>query len=221
MSLPRGTDLHYAKNVNDHYFSNSDAATPAEQHLLHLNLRGHDAQMWVSDRVFSAQRLDIGTEQLLHALPPLPAQGNILDLGCGWGPIAVGCGLESPEAKVWAVDVNDRALALCQQNAEINGAGNVHALRPGDALAEVEAADIRFRAIVSNPPVRIGKKAMHELLLTWLPYLEPDGDAWFVMGKNLGADSFLKWLEAQGFRADKYSSRKGFRIIHARQRLVK
>ena len=172
--------------------------------------------MRVSSRVFSASQLDLGTRQLLEIAPDLPEDGTFLDLGCGWGPIATIMSLESPSAAVWAVDVNSRALDLTQRNAQANGASGVRALKADEALAASQESDTRFDVIWSNPPVRIGKDAMHEMLLTWLGMLAPTGVAYLVVQRNLGADSLITWLNGQGLRASKYASKKGFRIIEVR-----
>lgn len=182
---------------------------------MNVSLRGNPVQMWVSNRVFSSNHLDKGTEQLLYSVPPLPQAGPVLDLGCGWGAISIASALECPEAPIWAVDVNERALALCEQNAKVNKASNVKVLQADEALALAKQQNIAFQTIISNPPVRIGKDALHGLIRSWLPFLAQDGTAWFVMSKNLGADSFMKWLRSEGLTVTKFASRKGFRIIQA------
>ncbi len=199
--------------MTEHYFSTDHGPEPAEKRLLRIDVRGRDLQMWVSDRVFSTTRLDPGTKELLKVLPSPPEQGTFLDLGCGWGPVAVSLALERPEASVWAVDVNQRALTLTLQNAETNGAPNVRVMDAAQALEEARSTGKRFDLIVSNPPVRIGKSAMHDMLSAWLELLRSGGEAWLVIGKNLGGDSLLKWLISEGFAAEKVASRKGYRII--------
>ena len=124
--------------------------------------------------------------------------------------------LESPNATVWAVDVNSRAVDLTQRNAQSNGASRVRALKAEEALASSQKSDTRFDVIWSNPPVRIGKDAMHEMLLAWLGRLAPTGVAYLVVQRNLGADSLITWLNGQGFQASKFASKKGFRIIEVR-----
>ncbi|MFT0761693.1 methyltransferase [Actinomyces sp. F1_1611] len=197
--------------MTEHYYSEAPLPTEDELRLLPVSVRGRDLRMWVSSHVFSTGRLDPGTRELLRALPELPAEGTFLDLGCGWGPVAVTAALESPAAKVWAVDVNPRALELTRRNARENGAENVHAALADEAWKQ--STDVRFDRILSNPPVRIGKAAVQELVDRWLSRLAPTGEAWLVMGKNLGGDSLLKWLQGRGYEAVKHSSRKGYRII--------
>ncbi len=160
--------------------------------------------------VFSGDRLDVGTAVLLDAVPAPPARGELLDLGCGWGPIAASLALRSPDARVWAVDVNARALSLVERNAELLSLSNIVPSMP-----ERVPADVRFDAIWSNPPIRIGKRQLHELLETWIPRLAPGATAWLVVQKHLGADSLLRWLQERfdGFDVERADSRKTYRII--------
>ncbi len=158
--------------------------------------------------VFSHGRLDTGTAVLLRSPRPLPSTGSALDLGCGAGPIAVTMALREPGLQVWAVDVNERARALCAANATAAGAGNVVVAAPDEV-----PADIAFDAIWSNPPIRIGKDALHELLLTWLARLAPDGAATLVVQKHLGADSLQRWLTESGYPTSRAASAKGYRVL--------
>ena len=162
--------------------------------------------------VFARGQLDAGTSLLLRADPPLVPAGDVLDLGCGAGPIALTMARRAPGVTVWAVDVNQRALELCRANADANGITNIRALAPDDVPAEV-----RFGSIWSNPPIRIGKAALHELLLRWLPRLTPEGIATLVVQKHLGADSLQHWLTAQGYPAERAVSKAGYRLLSVRR----
>jgi 16S rRNA (guanine1207-N2)-methyltransferase len=158
--------------------------------------------------VFSRDGVDPGTKLLLLEAPTLPRTGDVLDLGCGYGAIAVAMARRSPSATVWAVDVNRRALALTAANAEAAGCTNVRAVEPDEVPKEV-----RFAAIWSNPPIRIGKDALHGLLSTWLGCLAVGGKAILVVQKHLGADSLARWLEEQGFGVTRLTSRMGYRLL--------
>ena len=158
--------------------------------------------------VFSPGRLDPGTRLLLEEAPRPPARGDLLDLGCGYGPVACVLAARSPGAAVWAVDVNGRALELCARNARTAGLANVRCLSPGDA-----SLPARFAAVWSNPPVRIGKEALHALLSGWLGRLEPAGHAYLVVGRNLGADSLHRWLAGQGWPVTRLAARSGYRLL--------
>ena len=212
--------------MTEQYFS-ADPSSKDVRRTIRVTLRGHEATAQVSNGVFSASRVDLGTSVLLRHAPEPPRTGDLLDLGCGWGPIALALALESPEARVTAVDVNERALDLTRVNAEANGCANVHVTQTDESGAPLPAAgqpagcepvddDAAFDAIWSNPPIRIGKEALHTLLMTWLPRLKPNGAAYLVVQRNLGSDSLIPWLAdalGEGFAVSKYASSKGFRII--------
>ena len=170
------------------------------------------AYTMLTDRgVFSHGHLDTGTSLLLREAPSPSSIGHVLDLGCGSGAIALALALRSPDSSVWAIDVNERARRLTAGNAERNGLPNVRVVAP----EEVPDA-VRFSTIWSNPPIRIGKAALHELLLRWLSRLTDDGCAVLVVQKHLGADSLQKWLIAEGFVCERIASRAGFRLLHCR-----
>lgn len=189
-----------------HYFHTPDK--PLVTHEFGATVFGNDLTFTAANGVFSGHRLDLGTSVLLREVDP-PESGRVLDLGCGVGTIAVGIAVASPGVTVDAVDVNDRALELTTINSRRHGvADRVRALRP-----EAVEPDASYDEIWSNPPIRIGKAALHELLLTWLPRLTPDGAAYLVVGKNLGGDSLQRWLTDQGHPTERVASAKGFRVF--------
>lgn len=194
----------------DHYFS---AAPQSEEssHPLTMTLAGREVTLSVPSGTFSADGLDRGTQVLLKTAPTPPTEGLFVDVGCGWGPIALSLGLHSPAATVWAVDVNERARNATRDNAKTLGLENVQVCSPEDFPRNV-AVDL----IWSNPPIRIGKAALHELLTTWLNRLGPKGEAWLVVAKQLGSDSLQRWLNEGGagaFVAERVDSDKGFRVL--------
>lgn len=192
----------------EHYFD-AEPNVAERRHDITVSVWGTERTYTTATGVFSHQGLDKATEILLrHSVPP-PHPATVLDLGCGWGPIA--CSLAAEGLTVWAVDVNERALQLTRENAERH-ALDVTACRPEDVPAE-----ITFDAIWSNPPIRIGKQALHDLLLTWLPRLSGSGEARLVVGKNLGADSLHRWLESEGYPTVREASEKGFRVLSVRR----
>ena len=190
---------------------------PENRRRIRARIWDRDYEFETADGVFSGDRLDPGTAVLLRTCPPPPAEGahRLLDLGCGFGPIGVALARECPGARVDAVDVNDRALALTRDNAALAGvAARVRVMRPDDV-----PGDVRYDEIWSNPPIRIGKDALHALLVAWLDRLAPDGCAYLVVGKNLGADSLQAWLGARGYPAARLASAKGFRVLRVAARL--
>jgi 16S rRNA (guanine1207-N2)-methyltransferase len=196
--------------VGEHYFASRPGAASRTRTVdlvlpdLHLRLE--------TDRgVFSPDRIDPGTRILLETVPPPPPTGALLDLGCGYGPVALTLARRAPRASVYGVDVNERALELARRNAAAAGLDTVRF-----ALADEIDPELRFEAIWSNPPIRIGKAALHDLLLTWLPRLTPEGRAHLVVQKHLGSDSLQRWLNEQGFPTDRLASRSAYRVLAVR-----
>ncbi len=190
-----------------HYFSGSpDVASQPSR--VRLDLPDVSLDLLADRGVFSAGRVDPGTKVLLLEAPPPPPAGDLLDLGCGYGPIALTLASRAPGATVWAVDVNERALALTEANARAAGLSNVRVAAP-----EAVPPGTRFRAIWSNPPVRIGKPAVHDLLTQWLGRLTDDGRAVLVVQKHLGSDSLHRWLEQQGWHVTRRASRMAYRVL--------
>ena len=195
-------------DAGEHYFT-ADPSTPFERVPVRAQVWGRELDLMTGSGVFARGRLDSGTAVLFRETEPPEGDGPFLDLGCGYGAIACALAVVRPRAEVWAVDVNERALVLARENAEACGAGpRVHAAAPSEV-----PADLTFAEIWSNPPIRVGKQALHELLLTWLPRLEPGGRAVMVVGKNLGADSLQRWLDVQGWPTTRLASAKGFRVL--------
>jgi 16S rRNA (guanine1207-N2)-methyltransferase len=198
-------------DAQDHYFTAAPASAD-ERRRVRVRLAGRDVEVEVAPGVFSPSGLDKGTAVLLDEAPAPPATGTFLDLGCGWGPIALTLGLLSPAATVHAVDVNERALDLARRNAEALGLAGVHP-STGDAVPDA----VRFDLIWSNPPIRVGKAALHALLRGWLPRLAPGGVGHLVVQKNLGSDSLQRWVEAElGMPCTRLSSSRGFRVLEVR-----
>ena len=194
--------------AGQHYFSPQPAG-PADRRRVEVELAGRRLSVETAGGVFSPDHVDAGTQVLLREAPTPPDRGTLLDLGCGWGPIALTLGLLAPAATVYAVDVNERALDLTRANASAAGLNNVHATTPREV-----PDDVRFDLIWSNPPIRVGKAALHDLLGTWLPRLTDNGEAYLVVQKNLGADSLQRWVrESLALPCDRVAVGKGFRVL--------
>lgn len=201
--------------ASEHYFSTTPGSE-LQRRTIHVKLAGRDVDVTTAGGVFSPDRIDTGTQVLLSSVPAPPPGGNLLDLGCGWGPIALTLALESPHATVWAVDVNERALDLVRANAKKLSITNINATTP-DLVPE----GISFTTIWSNPPIRVGKNELHGMLERWLPRLQPGTDAWLVVQRNLGSDSLHRWMQSQfpdDFSFVRASTNKGYRVLRARRR---
>lgn len=200
------------KTPGDHYFDEQPTVA-SDPKTIELTLPDVHLRLTTDRGVFGIDAVDTGTKYLLLEAPHPPDNTTLADLGCGYGPIALTLASRAPKANVWAIDTNERARNLTKANAEAAGLPQVRVCAP----AEVPS-DLRFDRIYSNPPIRIGKAALHELLTLWLDRLTPDGIAYLVVQKHLGSDSLMKWLNQRGWPTTKRSSRKAFRIleVHAR-----
>lgn len=195
---------------SEHYFSSEPGSefTPKE---IRVWLAERELTVTTANSIFSPDHVDGGTRILLDWLAKAPTEGNLIDVGCGWGPIAISLALHAPNATVWAVDVNERSLELTRLNAERLGLTNIRVCRPEEVPADVE-----FAGVWSNPPIRVGKEALHEILMTWLPRLMEGAEAYLVVAKQLGADSLQKWLSDElgaDFDVARVETAKGFRIL--------
>ena len=190
----------------NHYFDPGDGEWTSRE--IPVVLDGREFTLETAAATFSPEHLDTGTRILLETVPdPI---GSVLDVGCGWGPIALTAALRSPDSIVWGIDVNQRALELTRRNAARVGVSNVTVGLPGEV-----PADLRFDTIWSNPPIRVGKAELHAILETWIPRLNPGGEAWLVVAKSLGAESLQKWLGERWPDAEVSTAEiaKGFRVI--------
>lgn len=191
-----------------HYFDPVPGAASSRR-TVELALPDLTVALETDRGVFSGDRVDAGTKLLLLEAPAPPPTGDLLDLGCGYGSITVALALRSPGARVWAVDVNQRALDLTSLNAERAGARNVTVGVPG-----VVPEGLRFAACFSNPPIRVGKNALHAMLAEWIPRCEV---AYLVVNKNLGSDSLAAWMTGDhGWNVERLVSRMGYRVLAVR-----
>lgn len=196
--------------AEEHYFT-AEPTTPNGRHTVSFTAAGTEFRLVSAPGVFSKRRLDPGTSVLLRKAPlPGPQEaGPLLDLGCGYGPVGLTLAVAAVASTVYCVDVNLRAVELTRENAEVcRVADRVVAISP-DQLP----ADVRFSQIWSNPPIRIGKSELHDLLDTWLPRLADGGVAWLVVARYLGGDSLQQWLTERGWSADRHASANGYRVL--------
>lgn len=195
--------------VEEHYFS-SDPAAPKKTVRIAMQVGGKQLELEAASGTFSSGRLDAGTAVLLKHDDHFPKDGNVLDIGCGWGPIGLSIASLNKNSTVYGIDINQRSIEQSNLNSKSLGLKNFTAMHSRD-LPE----DLRFSAIWSNPPIRVGKKILHELMESFIPRLEPGGRAMLVVQKNLGADSFQRWLSNRFPEAEvsRVGTDKGYRVI--------
>ncbi len=203
--------------VNDHYFSNQPKVS-SDRKIIEVQLVGNTYSLLTDNGVFSTSKIDLGTSVLLSKAPLPPENGLFLDAGCGWGPIALSLALHSPNAKVFAVDINERSVNLTKDNAQRLKITNIDTFCADEALEIFRTKNIKFDLIWSNPPIRIGKNLFQNFLITYLSLLSNTGVAYLVIQKNLGADSCIKWLNSEGYLAQKFASQKGYRIVEVKKK---
>ena len=198
----------------DHYFSPAPGGAE-DRRTIGFAAAGRHFALTAARGVFSADRLDPGTAVLLRkaTLPGPDEPGPMLDLGCGYGPLACVLATLAPRATVWAVDVNARARQLTGENAAALGVADRVRVREPDQVPP----EVSFSQIWSNPPVRVGKDELHGLLARWLPRLAPGGVGWLVVARYLGGDSLQRWLTDQGWTADRHASQKGYRVLRVQR----
>jgi 16S rRNA (guanine1207-N2)-methyltransferase len=197
-----------ARSSPSHYFD-PDPSGPSSVSSVELVLPDLRLTLTTDRGVFARDRVDAGTKLLLLEGPePQPGDRVLVDVGAGYGPIACALAVRNPDAIVWAVEVNARARELCRANAAAAGLTNVKVVDP----AEVPEGLVVDR-IWSNPPIRIGKNALHRLLRSWLGRLTPSGSAHLVVQRHLGADSLQRWLTAQGWPTTRRRSRSAYRLL--------
>lgn len=194
---------------SEHYFAETPGSDFKPKRIT-IQLLGKSVEVETAGGTFSPDRLDQGTAVLLSHVQIAPRGGNLLDIGCGWGPIALSLALQAPQATVWAVDVNERSLQLTRENAARLGVTNLKVCRPDEV-----PADLTFDGIWSNPPIRVGKEVLHGILQTWLPRLSAGASAYLVVQKNLGSDSLHRWLDQvmPAFETSRVDTAKAFRVL--------
>lgn len=195
---------------DNHYFASSPEG-PLVPREIAVTLNGNRYTVLTAGGIFSPEHIDQGTQVLLTHLEKANPSGNFLDIGCGWGPIALALAMHSPKATIYAIDVNERSLELTKLNAERLGLTNIVVCKPEDVPSEIE-----FDEIWSNPPIRVGKVVLHQILTLWINRLTSGGTARLVVQKNLGSDSLHKWLIQEfepDFESTRIDSSKTFRVL--------
>jgi 16S rRNA (guanine1207-N2)-methyltransferase len=191
----------------EHYFTASPAVA-SDPKTVRMRIGEREVSLETDTGIFSHDRVDPGTDVLLRTIPLPPPAGNLLDLGCGYGPIAIYVALAAPASRVYAVDINERAVEVTKRNAIAIGAPNVLAGTPAGVEAE-----LTFDAIYCNPPIRVGKSVLHELLQRWIARLSPEGIAYLVVQKHLGSDSLADWLRDEGYHVKRVASKRAYRVL--------
>jgi 16S rRNA (guanine1207-N2)-methyltransferase len=187
-----------------HYFTNDDIKHEIKKHDVIINECKYS--FYTDNGVFSKKGLDFGTRTLIENLPFDKIKGNILDFGCGYGPIGIITSIMTKE-KVDMLDINKRSLELALKNANLNKA-NVNIFESNI----YENVSCKYDYIITNPPIRVGKNILYKILFEAKEHLKENGEVWFVINKNQGAKSIIRDLEKE-YLVDVVCKNKGFYII--------
>ena len=196
--------------TNDHYYTEhpNSESRPAEARFTY---RGKEFSLTTDAGVFSRGELDAGTRILLNALPD-SLSGSVLDLGCGWGPVGVCVKTLNPGCAVTFADINSRALELTRKNAEKYGVEGVFI--QSDGFSAIEGM---FDCVITNPPIRAGKKTIYQMFADSAERLNPGGTLYLVIRKQQGAPSALQYLATVFPQVDVIDKSGGYWVICCRK----
>lgn len=197
--------------MSDHYYSND----PQSKMITKTNdytIRDHTLKLTTSTGVFSKKGIDFGSRLLIESFEAPDVQGDFLDLGCGYGPIGLTLAVEFSDRHIRMVDVNERAIELATENARQNKIENV-TIQQSDGFAKL--AKERFAAVITNPPIRAGKKVIYPFFEKSATQLVSGGSLWLVVQKKQGAPSLIKFLETLFPIVEVRAKKKGYYIIQA------
>jgi len=186
----------------NHYFTNTNLPSNIKEHTVKIKEKTY--KFLTDNGVFSKKGLDFGTRTLLETIENI--NGKVLDFGCGYGPIGIYIS-KTYNTEVHMIDVNRRSLELARRNAYLNHV-NVQ-IYESDIYSNVQD---KFDFIISNPPIRVGKKILYQILFEAKNYLNENGELWIVVNKDQGAKSLVKDLEKE-YKVEVKNKNKGFYII--------
>lgn len=198
--------------MSEHYYSEKPKVESEERRWTYT-LLGERFQFITDRGVFSKGEVDFGSKLLIENFCLASIDGPILDVGCGYGPIGLALAKRYLSCVVWMTDINERAVSLARRNAELNDLNNV-VIKQGSLLSHISES---FASIVTNPPIRAGKKIVHQIFAEAYDRLLFGGELWVVIQKKQGAPSALEKLEALFSEVEVVEKKKGYYIIKAKK----
>jgi 16S rRNA (guanine1207-N2)-methyltransferase len=197
--------------MTNHYYSNKPEVESNPQSI-QFELRGHSLRFKTDQGVFSKREVDFGSRTLIENFELPETEGDLLDVGCGYGPIGLALAKDFEDRMVHMIDVNERALSLANENAKANGIQNV-SIYQSDRYQNVK--EKRFAAILTNPPIRAGKDTVHSILSESYDYLADKGELWVVIQKKQGAPSAMDKMEELFSNVEIAARKKGYYILRS------
>lgn len=197
--------------MSEHYYSRTQKAE-SDPKYWDYTLKNKLFRFKTDNGVFSKREVDYGSRLLIESFVMPKEDGLVLDVGCGYGPIGLSVAKCYTDRMVHMIDVNERALELAKENAELNRIANVK-IYESDRLTSV--VEKNFAAILTNPPIRAGKKVVHDIFEQSLKQLVPSGELWVVIQKKQGAPSAIEKLKEIYSEVEIVKKDKGYFIIKA------
>ena len=194
-----------------HYFQN-DPNLASNLQKISFDIAGLHMSLWTDNGVFSKSRVDEGSFAFLKVLLPLNLTGKILDLGCGYGTIGLTIAMATPEARVDLADINTRALALCERNAQELGLSQRVTILQSDIYSKIEG---QYDSIVVNPPIRAGKRVTYAMYEGAKQRLIDGGCLYVVIRKAQGAESASKYIQELFGNIEMIDRHKGYHVYRA------
>ncbi|WP_409296457.1 class I SAM-dependent methyltransferase [Peribacillus sp. SCS-26] len=202
--------------MGDHYFTHNPNAE-SNPKTWTFTLRGREFRFKTDAGVFSKNEVDFGSRLLIEAfVPNEDVKGRLLDAGCGYGPIGLTVAPDVEDAVVHMIDVNERALMLAKENAALNKIGNVEIYQSDRLLGVKETG---FASILTNPPIRAGKRIVHDILEQSFEKLADKGELWVVIQKKQGAPSAMDKMEELFGNVETVDKKKGYYILRSKKGL--
>lgn len=199
--------------MSEHYYSRTQKVESDPQYW-NYTLRNSNFRFKTDNGVFSKKEVDFGSRLLIETFQMPEIQGDILDVGCGYGPIGLTIAKHWTDRTVYMIDVNLRALQLTKDNSELNGITNL-VICESDRLSAVK--EKKFAAILTNPPIRAGKKVVHDIYEQSYRSLLPNGELWIVIQKKQGAPSSIDKLSELFSDVEIVEKKKGYFIVKAKK----
>jgi 16S rRNA (guanine1207-N2)-methyltransferase len=199
--------------LTEHYYSRIQKVE-SDPKYWDYTLRNASFRFKTDNGVFSKKEVDFGSRLLIESFEMPSLEGPVLDVGCGYGPIGLAIAKGNLERTIHMIDVNERAIDLAKENAELNRIQNV-AIYESDRLLNVE--EKKFVAILTNPPIRAGKKTVHDIFEQSYDHLVSQGELWVVIQKKQGAPSAIEKLNEMFSAVETIDKSKGYFIIKAKK----
>lgn len=197
--------------MSDHYYS-KQPQSETKTSLISCRLKNHDFTFMAGSGVFSKKGIDFGSRLLIETFTAPKVAGDFLDLGCGYGPIGIAIATFYDERHVFMADINERAVHLAKQNAQRHNVSNVSIFQ-SDGFEHIQNQS--FAAILTNPPIRAGKKVIQAFFEQSVTYLVDGGELWVVVQKKQGAPSVITFLSTLFTEVEVVEKKKGYYIIRA------